>query len=1045
MNLGEGKIMKTRLIKGALTCFALSTLVNVANASRPDEINYAPYQGKYLSIKSERDSIESTLNSQKSQLSSILSAIEDKLDYISTLESQIQEFSKRISYLHRLIPQKESEQRGAAHELSNTESAISDFERRLRSIVSELEREQRELRPIQSELVKLAQEIKRQQQRVDRLKRSENSTEREVSSLKNSVAKLKTSIQNTKREIDALKSSESSMKTKVSQLETKVSGQESKVSEFDRKSAKSKSKVARLKTRLEEQKRKLQSLKGSGASSDEISRQRVKVTSAQNSLNSAKRELQQHEQNRRSAASKQSTLKRQLSSAKTQLRSLPQKIKTKQSEIKRSQSDLKDKKSKITENESELSRLKAQIGQMMANISNMNRRHARLDNEVDRVQRRINSISSDRRRVDSELSGLEGQARETKRRISLLREELQGYREELPNLDRNIVYNRSEISEADYEVKRLRSDADTTREEIATLGIKLDRIEAETAAAYREYDSRKSLFNKYLAQAKSLGRSQTLQAKDLGNEKGLVISETISEELAKSFGDDEGRAQAELIGMVRAELDGYPAGVKEGQVSADSIEAGRIEGSRRGEQDVYSFVRQTYGPTYFEAVIKELLKLKVNGHNKRRALMSFTPNIELGASVNFDAVPDLSQSELLRSQEIETPLDPAIKNTLEKITTLKKRFVAYQSPSLSYDEPSEVPFTSVDCSAVYKGLQEFKESCEATFKSEFEQLYKKSVYNSFASVYPEQFISKYDSFEQEGREANYKTNYDKAYEVSFAKGESDGKEMAYERSYKLAYDESYSINFEPAKEVAQMEATKDGHEWIQHNPVLTVSKSYILDKELKGGDRSYLVVELKNISSKDSWASGTLKITQSGNMIFEKLLYKLPEVGAKSVTKFKIPFTVVSKAQSKELIMAKASLELPGDKYKAVREEVISHSQELGVNPRASLELSYDRSPRIKGVFSYYIHTLNVEVGPDVEDLQAGYEVSISVDDNQKDLMEFKVSKLRTKILDLDEKQKLDFSYVFKKAAKHKTIGLKLQVMYKGRPVKEKTIELQPH
>ena len=86
-----------------------------------------------------------------------------------------------------------------------------------------------------------------------------------------------------------------------------------------------------------------------------------------------------------------------------------------------------------------------------------------------------------------------------------------------------------------------------------------------------------------------------------------------------------------------------------------------------------------------------------------------------------------------------------------------------------------------------------------------------------------------------------------------------------------------------------------------------------------------------------------------------------------------------------------------------------------------------------------------MELGPDVEDLQAGYEVSISVDDNQKDLMEFKVSKLRTKILDLDEKQKLDFSYVFKKAAKHKTIGLKLQVMYKGRPVKEKTIELQPH
>ena len=1013
-------------------------------AQLPDEINHAPYHRDYVQVKGERDDTQSALGAQRQKLSSVLEAIAGQEIYIATLQEQNREFAKRIGLLKRLIPQREREVDETMYDLSRSESEISSLRRDLDRERDALARERRQLEPLQRELRSLANEISRQNQRVGRLKRQAAGHERDKREAQRQIQSLRSENQRLTARIRDLQGKEGEYKRRIDQLQAKLRGEESSLRQTESKLSRAQAKTASLKTRLEQEKAELRRLRSSGAGQDQISAQSRKVAAVQATLRNARSDVKTLQAKKRQLSAKVAGTKREVVKAQSDLRNLPQAIAQARSKKQANQREIDQNQRKLRESERALASVNGEIDKMERNIANIRRRHARLQNQENEIQQRVASISGQVRRLENLLASEENRAVGLRNRIALLRDEIRNMRQEIPSLERNIARNEGEIGSARAQVAQLGIEENETRSLIAQLEQRLAELERQTAQAYASYEKRKNLFEKYLVQAQELGRSQTGQASSLGQETGAKLAKTSANELGGAFGQDEGRIQAKLLGLVRGELDGYPSGYELGLSSQDSIEEGRRKGEEKGKEAVYEYVRVNLKPGYFEDHMQKLLQMPVGSGLKSNALIGLSSQ-RFPLAESFGSVPDLGENELLDSRKIKTPLDEQIELQLEEIEKLQRRRQVYSDPITAYVQPSKVPFAEVECSAVYKGVQAFQIACRESFKSDFSQKFFSSTLRTFSDAYPNLFNEKYELAQSAQRDDLFEQRFEEGRKVAFGQGEKDGKQDAFDQAYGAAYELSYSNNLGSAKQTANQEALREGHEWIASHPVLTAQSSRLAAKHLRGGERGELQIDLKNISSVDSGASGFLVVEQAGNIKLEKKRLRLADVKAKSLKTVRIPFEILSDARSGEKASLKARLELPGDKYQSQRIETVEVSKTLEVNPAFDIELQYDSSPKVKGLFSYYIHTFSATIKPVVEDLDDNYEVKLSVPAAQTNLVNFKVDKLETGVLRKQDGQKLDFSYLFATGARGKTVELKLEVFFKGELLDSQILELYPH
>lgn len=1038
----------------ALACVVLSHEAIAQNL--PDEINHAPYYNSYLEIRSDRDETQASLQMQNSQLANILAAIDDKYDYIATLEIQNRDAADRISYLERELPAKTNDLRSSEGDLSYTEGTISSLDRDFRDEARRLERVQRELAPIQGEMRQLGAEITRQMQRVQRLNRERDGHKNSMEKAKNEIVSLEQKARSLNAQAQQTQAKEPALRSQVSSLSSEVSSLERQVGQLNSQIQALGPKVKQLHAEVTQAQQELARLKRSGASAAEISAQQSKVSALAQKHRAAGSELSALAMKKRGIDSKIITSKRNLANAQKELAAIPGKVAALRAQAQQSIQKVPGLQKQIQEGTTQVARLNQEIGKMETNISNIQRRQNQLRPEESRLQARINNISERMRRLENQLAAEQSRASALRNRISSLRNEIQNIRQELPELERNIAYNQSEISTSRADISDLSGRERDVRADIGSLETRLAALEQETEAALNQYQRRFDLYNSYLAQAKSLGEEQTDGADALGSQKGLELAANISSELANVHGQEEGKAQAKLIGLVRGENEGYQLGYAAGEISADSIQAGEVKGKANGKEAAYQFVEANFKAGYFERHMQELLKLPVGARKKSSREKSVRMSLGRANMVDLEAqkvhafaaaglVPDLSGYELERSRSVKTPLDGSVESALGEVKKLQGRFEEFKNPAMAYTQPTSVPYGQVNCAGIYKGVVEYAQACQASFKKLFGQRFMAKTYESFSGSFTNAYSSKYAEREAMVRDASYQAEFDKAHAVAFNKGEADGKKDAYDQAYSKAYELAYASNIEPAKQAADQEAQRESHEWIASHPILTVQSHRVSSKNLRGGSKGQLLIDLKNISSVSSMVSGVMKIESSSNLKFAKSAYPIGEVRAKGLSTLAIPFTVSAEARSGQELRALVKLELPGDKYQAQRVEKAQFAQALALNPKYGADLNYDQSPKVKGMFSYYVHTFSATVMPVVENLDSTYEVTLSVAPEQQNLITFKTSKLKTGVLGVNQGQKLDFSYVFNTAARGKKVVLKLEVFYKGESVGFQTMELQPH
>jgi len=107
--------------------------------------------------------------------------------------------------------------------------------------------------------------------------------------------------------------------------------------------------------------------------------------------------------------------------------------------------------------------------------------------------------------------------------------------------------------------------------------------------------------------------------------------------------------------------------------------------------------------------------------------------------------------------------------------------------------------------------------------------------------------------------------------------------------------------------------------------------------------------------------------------------------------------------------------------------------------------LTYDSTPKVKGFRRYKIHRFDIDLSAAVERIKEGYTVTMTPQAHA-DLVSMKAgTSATTGRLSVGSNKRISFKYVFKKAARDKTIPFKINYIFKGKVMRSQIIELRPH
>jgi predicted nucleic acid-binding Zn-ribbon protein len=1019
-----------------------------AQTSLPDEINYGPYQADYEDVRDERDATSNSLTEQRNLRASLLQAIDDQLLHIQNLESQIDDFNQRIGFINAELPRLVREKRDLDRSIS---------------------RLQNDLRNLRADVAANNREIEIREDRVRRVKRELQQVTRDRNQQAQKTNRLQTQLENLRKDIKNLEGTVATNQTKIANLNTRIANFDKELAQKRQKLNQEKSKLNKLKgerdslnkeigeltdlnktlaEKVKNERAKLKKLRDSGASQEEINKQRAIVQAAVEDLRENQNKL-------KALAKKKETLNKSIATTNGSIKDLETFISDAPAQLanlNKSLNELKTSNRRLTQQMKQKRQLaktrKAELESELALLADIDKKVNRLNLRINTIENNIADFRRANRRLVTSINSMQRDLDSMVLNSNQLRDTIVSYESELPLLERNISNNRADISNTNASIAQNRASERETFREIKKLENILRVLTNQTNDAYAEYTQRYNLYNQYLSDAKDLGVSQIGPSVNSGRDFGYDMALAEGKEYGLDLASKIGLAQAKLIGSVRGELEGYKIGYDRGFSSDETIERANLIGTQKGKEQAYVYARRVFKPQYFEGFVQELIGTTKKDFSIVKTFES-TKNLshvefELKSSEAIQVIEDLSIQELADSRALATRLDQSIENAVQNLKDTENLKVTVLNPMNVYEAPTQIPYTAYDCSGVYKGVTDFVTACENTFKTEFKKSYLFEVKAEFKAAYPTVFKDVFNTNEPVIREENFAASYDSAFQIADSDGEVDGKEDIYNITYKKAFDDSYALNMEPAKATAKTEAKSELDSWLMTKALVTVKGAEFTAKGLRGGDLATIKLTLKNLSNVEAVKSGLVKIKSSSNLEFSAKAFPLGKIAANSNGEFELQAKVNPLASSRDFISADLVFELPGDKYKEIRVESKLMNQKLDINPKAKTDLAYDPTPKIKR-FRYFRHTFSASINPIVENLEAPYTISLeATPESKKYLKQYKITH-QTKRLALNTVEKADFDYVFNKSADGKEVTLVLKVTYKNRVISTQNIILRPH
>lgn len=766
---------------------------------------------------------------------------------------------------------------------------------------------------------------------------------------------------------------------------------------------------------------------------------------------------------------------------------LTNRVNTLSAEISRLDAETQTLTARIAEMEKTIAEFPQTIRRMEALIRQMDEKIMQNRSEIDREQRLLARIRQDRQTVEMEMnrsqsvlnqinSDLENSERligalrnklneETRTREALTRYNQDSIRKfdalklakvnaekEIADASEEVSINDQDIATIAQELPKLRSDLNVVAPKVAAADSAKNTAQKNVNDANTQYQNRLSLYQNYLSEAQQKGAEKASIGTADGAKAGSIDAKTKANKLAVENASVEGKWEAIRRGYVRGEIAGYRNGFDIGLAStpdaAKGEEDGRIAGLRRAKDHSNLVVKPQL---YLEELERRLKEDETSAAKPLVAAMirQEISMIKAMASQLQETIPDLSQNEINEASRIVSSLDALIAQSEIEIEEILKLRTQLSDARNVYSAPGAGQnANTANCSDVYKNVKDFVDACKGSYVIRYQNLYNSSHAEAFKRDYGVTFKAQIDSTFAAELNRLYPGYLKEASTVGREVGISSGKKEIYQQSFNRSENASYGGALPGEMARVETEAVNLVQEHLNGNAALTLKGSAKLSTGsiygIAPGIDADLKMLIKNVGSQASLGNSIVKVTEiSSNLAADRREAPLTTVAANShsdlsVLKLKVNDAAVPGSK----VVIAGEIVHPGNHYRSSRVESFRIETVLAINPSVTSAPDFDSTPDIAGIFGTKKHDLDLTITPKFSGVDQGYEVTM--EEVGSTFVEITARPAKTEVLARGIQKKVRFTYKLQKAAKGKTVTLRVTVKNAGKLVSQQDLQVIP-
>lgn len=1008
----------------------------------PDEINHQPYLERLRSIQGQIGQQQNVISNLNSDIAEARRFIQESQTFISQKQREIQTNESEISQHHSVIPQLQRDIQSRRSQVSQHESERQRLDNELQNLRAQEQQVRSQLRPLEASLNIKKDQIRRLEQELSQFQREESNARQSVSELTRRGQQLENEIAQERSQQESMKQELRQIEAKIAQIQSSIQTQEASIPTQQNNLRTEEAKLGALNERVREYQEELNKLRQAGAPADQIQMAERKLNAATSKRDEVSQGLNAIKNEIAATQSRINQLKSQIEAERRNQSNLPSRI---------SQSEQKEREltTRRQTAQQELTAANAEVisSQRRGQTKAEQIRQAQIDlrsdeNNVLRLQQNLVAID---RAIDANRSS-ESSHRDTINQLNHQIADLSNDERQrtlaIPHLEAAVRTARNDISKSEQDIRNAQAEESQFLRDLSNAESRLSQYRSDENSTEDQYESRLSLYNRYLNESKELGESQVVDADKLGQQAGLQMSKAKSASIGQAIGIELGSSEGKYWALVRAEIQGYPKGYKLGLISVEDIQRGIREGQAKGIEASHAYAQAQLKPKFFDGFYLEELKKPVTP-SQIKMLKAF--NELLMDKFLAAGIDPVTAQELQSGQEIRSSLDSSVSSSSKEVAQLNNKYQSLNDADTVFETPATIPYGQVQCGKVYKALQVFKDACSSSYKAHFRDLFVDTAHSTFQDNYPALYQAEAKKTRPDAQSNSYNVQFQPSFKIAENDGLLQGKEDIYNSTFSENYKNSYDAELPAATAKAKNDAQGEVKAWIQQNAAITIEGNSFSKQAFRGGDEVKLLVDLKNISPIDLKSSVLLKVSSNPNIQLARTEYAVTKLPGSKISRFdEITFKIPADARSGEKISFKVDALIPGHKYQNQRTESFKIEKTLAANPKIEVNSAYDSRPDIRSVLlRTKIHKLTYTIKPVIEDIADGYEVLMEVV-AEKEYINLEASTKLTGPLKANEAKNIEYSYTFPKTAKNRTIGLKITVKYLGEVIQVTPIELHP-
>jgi hypothetical protein len=297
---------------------------------------------------------------------------------------------------------------------------------------------------------------------------------------------------------------------------------------------------------------------------------------------------------------------------------------------------------------------------------------------------------------------------------------------------------------------------------------------------------------------------------------------------------------------------------------------------------------------------------------------------------------------------------------------------------------------------------------------------------------------------------NYASSKTEALQIAGAVGEAQGKAEVYQERFNVARASAYESALITEDQRVRSEAVAMVDELFAANGVAKLEELPVVISSnafgVSPGADVKLSMLFKNAGARQS-VDGEIKvrlIETSSNLSMERSLSAVKSLPARKLVKTEADFGLKVKddAPAGSKIRILAEVIYPGHEFNSQRIEKVEIQEVLGVNPSATVALSFDSNPKPTGFLGrVLIHPVEVSLTAKHAGMTKGYDVSM--EEIGSSFASYNDQSASTSAVTRGQIAKATLRYKLSKSAKGKEIKFKITTKYDGKLVDEQIITVK--